>query len=614
MLKANSKYEISKNGIVTIIKSGYEYASEFIESIPIGYIDKTVCGCGFTSIALENKENVIIAMPTKILVNNKVSQYPNKRSNNFIIGVDGKVTINKLTKYVDDYIEENKPIKIAVTYDSLYKVESFLNTKSYNFKLIIDESDKLLHYAHLKSKNKKTVDEISILDYLYGLAKKHKEVVSFISATPINLMYMPKWISQLKQYKFVWKNTTKFIPDLIKSDRPIHTLKQDVVKSIKTKGYFLLSDNTKIKKVIIFLNSVTKIMDIINDLDLGINEVSIICAESIHNNNKIRPYNRLYNMSELPTYTFVTSTGFQGIDIEDSEAMTIILSTTSSNYSMIDMNFDMKQAMSRNRSKENPYYGRAIFLYKQTIFDKSESEMLTIIKQNKEDLLNTISVVDNIDTEVKRKSTMKYLNQSKDFVTYVKFEDSKMQLDSNVFNADKFFILETRKQFTEGFEIQSEFKQSKIVSIIESKSPQYTDYANEYSKMLEIKKSKWESVYYNRKYKKIIKNNYKKYGKILLNYTQANKLFENIDNNKNINKSMNKEIKAELNKCKLKTKKYSYIETIVIQKVIEKYFNKYMITDKPKSTYILNVFNNIKRSTIKNNNKLINIYRFEKKN
>ncbi len=50
---------------MTIVKKyEAEYASEVLSSIPTGYIDKTVCGCGLTTVALENAESVIIAVPS----------------------------------------------------------------------------------------------------------------------------------------------------------------------------------------------------------------------------------------------------------------------------------------------------------------------------------------------------------------------------------------------------------------------------------------------------------------------------------------------------------------------------------------------------------------------
>lgn len=70
-----------------IQKYDAEYASEVMDSIPIGYVDKTICGCGLTTVALENPENIIIAVPTIGLMQNKIEQYPNKRCDYNVLGV-----------------------------------------------------------------------------------------------------------------------------------------------------------------------------------------------------------------------------------------------------------------------------------------------------------------------------------------------------------------------------------------------------------------------------------------------------------------------------------------------------------------------------------------------
>lgn len=70
-----------------LLKFDAEYASEVLSEIPNGYINKTVCGCGLTTVALENKFNTIIVVPTIYLTNNKVEQYPNERCAYNILGV-----------------------------------------------------------------------------------------------------------------------------------------------------------------------------------------------------------------------------------------------------------------------------------------------------------------------------------------------------------------------------------------------------------------------------------------------------------------------------------------------------------------------------------------------
>ena len=118
----------------------YVNQNKDFKEIPNGYIDKTICGCGLTSIALENNLDTIIAVPTIALVDNKINQYPNERYKGSILGVKGGISDKDIEKYVYQQRVLKMPIKIMVTYDSLYKLESLFDT----CKLVVDESDQLL--------------------------------------------------------------------------------------------------------------------------------------------------------------------------------------------------------------------------------------------------------------------------------------------------------------------------------------------------------------------------------------------------------------------------------------------------------------------------------------
>ncbi len=58
---------------------GAVFVGEFLDTLPVGILNKKKTGCGATSVALENNENTIVCCPTVQLIKNKVSQYPNKR-------------------------------------------------------------------------------------------------------------------------------------------------------------------------------------------------------------------------------------------------------------------------------------------------------------------------------------------------------------------------------------------------------------------------------------------------------------------------------------------------------------------------------------------------------
>ena len=51
------------------------------KEIPNGYVNKTVCGCGLTSVALENDLDTIIAVPTIYLAINKAMDLAEKTAN-----------------------------------------------------------------------------------------------------------------------------------------------------------------------------------------------------------------------------------------------------------------------------------------------------------------------------------------------------------------------------------------------------------------------------------------------------------------------------------------------------------------------------------------------------
>ncbi len=271
--------------------------------IPIGYIDKTICGCGLTSIALENNLNTIIAVPNIPLVVNKVNQYPNNRYNGEIFGVYGNTSKDEINQYLERCKLTKNPIKILVCYDSLCKVEHLLK----KCRFIIDESDQILKNIGLKIQDKSR--DLDVYSYLLEKAERRKDKVSFISATPIPIEYLPNWIGELEQVKLVFSNTIKVTPMMMKRQYPYKALQNEIIRPLKETGAVTIGDR-KIKKVIVFINSVENILKIVRECKLSSEEVGILCGDSTRNDYKIRGYKRIDRPDNLPKYTFITSSGF----------------------------------------------------------------------------------------------------------------------------------------------------------------------------------------------------------------------------------------------------------------------------------------------------------------
>lgn len=220
-----------------------EYANEVMKEIPPGYIDKTVCGCGLTSVALENDVHTIIAVPTIYLAINKAKQYPNERYNGKVLPVWGETEWTE----IEFYKYTNRPMKIIVTYDSLPKVSYLLDR--YECKLVIDESNELLSKTKLKPE---------VINKVFEIAEEYKDAVSFVSATPTPLEYMPKWISEIDQVKIEWNNTVKAQPLLATTSQPYKYLKEMIIDPLSQKSTLVI-EGRKFSKVIVFLNSINHI-------------------------------------------------------------------------------------------------------------------------------------------------------------------------------------------------------------------------------------------------------------------------------------------------------------------------------------------------------------------
>ena len=455
-----------------------------LRSIPAGWVNKTVCGCGLTSLAIENEdEDCVIAVPNVALVRNKVSQYRNhqekvqgnalcgarRRFDGEVMGVWGEVSEEEVRMYVERVRKVGTPVKILVTYDSLWKVEHLImkdcdRGRRWRYsnccRLIVDESNKLVSYMSLKVEHKNGERNIDVINHLYEVARQAMQTVTFISATPVAMAYVPEFISRLPQVEMRWKQGRKVVPICMKRSNPCAALEDEIIRPMKRDGEVRVADRV-VRKVIVFVNSVNTIHRVLSECRLERDEVAVVCGDTSINSYKTRGFNILQDPSSLPTYTFVTSTGFQGIDLNDSEAMTVVVSSTEKKHYMIDLSTDLMQAISRQRDRNNPNQDRFIYIYNQDPFsEKTESQLISEIdsvhdrvKDNCENLLRL-----NRGSRSYR-SEAETLSQSPDFVRYT-FQASPgadYQLNEALFQSEKYYILETRRRYTQGFDLTADY-------------------------------------------------------------------------------------------------------------------------------------------------------------
>lgn len=408
-----------------------EYVSKDYKIPYRTYLNKVLTGCGITTVALTNEENVILAVPNVELVINKSTQLKD------ILPVYGETSKEE----IDEYAQTANPIKIIVTYDSLKKVE-FLLPKC---RLLIDECDQLFCYSIMKAKSKKV--DIDVINQVLGICEKEPST-TFISATPIEMKYLPKWFERLDILTFEWENTIKVKPIRLERSYPFKALVEEVINPIQANGSVKIADRI-VTKAIIFINSISQILNIIErSNNLPLNDCGIICGDNIRNDSLLGGLKRIREYNKLPKFTFITGSGFRGIDLYDPEAITIIVSNCKKDWQMLDYDTDIKQIIGRQRIKTNPNRDRFIFIYNKDIYNISKQELLDNIQAVKRRLQNNCKTI-NESTCFKDNETT--FLQSEEFATLCNKVDGKYQINELVFSLKEYRILETLEFYRTGF-------------------------------------------------------------------------------------------------------------------------------------------------------------------
>lgn len=509
------------------------YASQTnLTQIEPGFINKTACGCGITSLAIEKEEgNVIVAVPSINLVANKVNQYPNDRFKDTILGVTGETLDSDIDLFIRS--KEGRSFKILVTYDSLRKVEYLLE----NAHLIIDESDKLLSWISMKTASKKMnlddiliekQDSIDVINYLLDVAKKYKETVSFLSATPAPLEYYNRqWMKEIDQITYYWDNSVVSQPILLERSFPIYALKHEILMPLKNNGEVTVGGST-FKKVMVFYNSVQGVNQIVEECGLDLNECGIKCGDSVKNSSN-STVKRITDCKDFPKYLFITSSDFSGSDMYDEEAMTIVISSTKKDWQMIDLDTDLKQAISRQRLENNPNYGKYIFIYNQSVFKLSEEELVGRIDTIYHDLDNIVKELNKFQIRKKKtyKSFVTKLITNDDFFNYTIYKDGKWSINELRFNADKYFILNTRNSYTKGFKIMKDLQPIIIEKPEEINDCSYSSIYEKFQEYLNGVEVEWSDEEINCNNYKMISEYFSKFNKLEANSTRCKLMLEN---------------------------------------------------------------------------------------
>lgn len=367
-------------------------------------LNKTLTGCGGTSLFLNSGLMVVIISPRIQVLKNKHKQYPDS----FLFHIpqcgDRPSAIKQKMEELNSYLHlhygltpfgQSPPAKILVTLDSVGKVLSVLESCSIidKFLFVVDEFQCLMGDAIFKG----TVD----MNFLVNIDNRARRIC-YLSATPIPeiyLDYIPQ-LANLPYYKLQWDPAVIEEPTLkvrqMKKGENAVKLCTELIQKYRNNGYFerkIIQGNVVYsREACIFLNEVKSIIRIIEKNNLLPEEVTILCSESKSSElpkgftigglctDRNNPINK--------TFTFCTKASFEGVDFYSTNASTYIFIDGGKEWLSLDVAIDLSQILGRQRLDSNPFRHDATLYYKtvpnpvtEVEFRQKQSEMEQTTKE-----------------------------------------------------------------------------------------------------------------------------------------------------------------------------------------------------------------------------------------
>ena len=324
-----------------------EYKDQLLNTIlPLGkkfIINKTVPGCGGTSMFLDSDIPIVLISPRIRVLVEKHEQYKNSKMPTFLFHTEytskkkREEDIKQMMSDLNSYIQRHRdnpfdspprPPKILVSLDS---------------------------------------------------AKRGLNVISGY------LDLIPQF-KDLDYFKLEWDPSVLEDPTIrevrMKKGESVESVCEDIITSYREHGYFARKvwngNIVESREVCIFLNEVKKIKNIILKNDLQPEETTILCSTSSEHElpkgfkvgglstDKVNPKNK--------TFTFCTKASFEGVDFYSDNAITYIFVDGNKPWQTLDIYLDIPQILGRQRLDKNPFKRDATIFYKTKPSVESEAE------------------------------------------------------------------------------------------------------------------------------------------------------------------------------------------------------------------------------------------------
>lgn len=362
------------------VEAGKHYLSDVFKEglLPHGILNKSIPGCGGTTVALESPHDYIVFVPTIELIMNKCHNYINPEGSIKkceFNGIETEVNIlaihgdfdslkEKIEKHLKTIRYYGTPLKIMATYDSGPKLLKYLGEDIVkNCNILVDEFHSLMIDYDFRS------DAIeNLIEALWGHPK-----TTYMSATPLNPEQGPFQLENLPITVIKWPNIIKSHIVLEKSNSPLKSIKAIIVHDFAGRPVMQITDQHEQQispdQYFFFINSVTYIKNIIKGLPLSIkNQMCIVCTENDRNSDNLADLVDLVgSTSSLKRYNFLTKRAYYGCDIDSQRGLSVVVTNVHSKVTLVDVSTDIIQISGRIRNNENPFKNVLVHIYNKLL-------------------------------------------------------------------------------------------------------------------------------------------------------------------------------------------------------------------------------------------------------
>jgi hypothetical protein len=406
----------------------YFLANNAIFTMPEnGVLNKGLTGCGGTTTALEDDKNYFISMPYTKLVLAKYEQYKDDSFALFEKSQKGRGS-----ETIDDYIKrrdrEQKPYKIIGTYNSIRNIVN-LGDKLKEMNLLIDEYQILLDDYSFRS------DVINDILKYYKLFKSF----TFMSATPILERYLFPELNNIPVTNVEWIDAPK--PKVKIVD---YTIERRTLEAVSA---FIRRKVDEGLHIYCYINAVESIQKIIGANEwMTIENTKVIYSQYSKaeiTDSQGNVFSKRENVnSENKDVTFITSTGFVGLDIKDELGVSIVVSMKAKReYTYHNPSTIIRQIMGRNRLKKDDTIYHFVDLVVSELQTSQERDEFTFSEIERLDMIvNNINSLQSIgEREFKINETITLNNDNIVFDTNLYFCHFKNR-NKMIYDAYQYYI------------------------------------------------------------------------------------------------------------------------------------------------------------------------------